>query len=151
MTTHDMPRDDIDAFLRDVGTGVLSLTDGAETYAIPESFGYDDGTLYFQFGYGDDSDKRSYVSTTDVATFTAYTVDPARSVVARGRVERVPESATGRAAAALAENATIPNVNVSPDTPDADVRFACYRLDPDELTGRAFGATPDGLVGEPSV
>ncbi|AXG05783.1 pyridoxamine 5'-phosphate oxidase family protein [Haloplanus rubicundus] len=144
MTAHDMRRDEIDAFLRDIGTGVLSLTDGAETYAIPESFGYDDGTLYFQFGYGDDSNKLSYLSTTDVATFTAYTVDPARSVVARGPVEPVSDPADDRAAAALAGNATIPNVNVSPD---GDVQFAFYRLDPDELSGRAFGATPDGLVG----
>ena len=151
MTAHDMRRDDIDAFLRDVGTGVLSLTDGVETYAVPESFDYDAGTLYFQFGYGDDSDKRSYLSTTEVATFTAYTVDPARSVVARGPVERVADSADDRAVAALAENATIPNVNVSPDTPDGEVDFVFYRLDPDELSGRTFGATPDGLVGEPSV
>ena len=151
MTAHDMRRDDIDAFLRDVGTGVLSLTDGVETYAVPESFGYDAGTLYFQFGYGDDSDKRSYLSTTDVATFTAYTVDPARSVVARGPVEPVPDPADDRAAAALAGNATIPNVNVSPDTPDADVQFDFYRLDPDELSGRAFGVSGNATAGEPSV
>jgi nitroimidazol reductase NimA-like FMN-containing flavoprotein (pyridoxamine 5'-phosphate oxidase superfamily) len=151
MTAHDMRRDEIDAFLRDVGTGVLSLTDGVETYAIPESFGYDAGTLYFQFGYDDDSDKLSYLSTTDVATFTAYTVDPARSVVARGPVERVTDQADDRAVAALAENATIPNVNVSPDTPDGDVQFACYRLDPDELTGRAFGVSANVPAEEPSV
>jgi hypothetical protein len=136
MTAHVMRRDEIDAFLRDIGTGVLSLTDGVETYAIPESFGYDDGRLYFQFGYSDGSDKLSYLSTTDVATFTAYTVDPTRSVLARGPVEPVPDPADDRAAAALAGNATIPNVNVSPDD---DVDFAFYRLIPDELSGRAFG------------
>jgi len=144
MTAHVMSHGEVDAFLRKRGTGVLSLTADAETYAIPESFGYDGDALYFQFGYDDDSDKLSYVSTTDVATFTAYTVDPARSVVARGGIESLPAADADRATAAMAANATIPNVNVSPEADDGDVDFAFYRLQPEELSGRAFGPSSSG-------
>lgn len=31
----------IDSFLREQPAGTLSLTNGQETYAVPESFGYD--------------------------------------------------------------------------------------------------------------
>jgi hypothetical protein len=141
-----MRRDDIDAYLRERGVGVLSLADGAETYAIPESFGYDGDALYFQFGYDDDSDKMDYVATTAVATFTVHTTDPARSVVARGPIAPVSDSATDRAAAALAANATIPNLNVSPDTADEDVDFVLYRLTPEVLSGRTFGTGSDPPV-----
>lgn len=146
MTARSMSRDEIDAHLREVGVGVLSLADGAETYAIPESFGYDGDALYFQFGYDDDSDKMAYITTTAVATFTVHTTDPARSVVARGPIDPVPDSATDRATAALAANATMPNLNVSTDTADADLTFECYRVSPDELSGRVFGVQSDAQV-----
>lgn len=139
MTARTLDRAEIDAHLRELGVGVLSLADGGETYAVPESFGYDGDALYFQFGYDDDSDKMSHVGTTDIATFTAYTVDPAWSVVVRGRLEFVPESDATTATEALASNATIPNVNVSPDAADGEIRFTFYRLVPDDISGRAFG------------
>jgi len=140
MTACRMSRAEIDATLQEIGAGVLSLTDGAATYAVPESFGYDGDALYFQFGFDDDSDKMSYLSTTEVATFTAYTAEPARSVVVRGRIDPVPGTEADRATEALASNATIPNLNVSPGADDDDLRFEFYQLSPDELSGRTFGA-----------
>lgn len=136
--TEKMCRPDIDTLLRAEGAGVLSLTDGAETYAIPESFGYDGADLYFQFAYEDDSRKMAFLDTTDVATFTVFTTDPAESVQARGRIEAVSESDYDAAAAAIAENATVPTMNVIPGTPVDDLSMTFYRLVVDSLSGRVF-------------
>lgn len=137
MTTK-MGRPAIDELLRTEGAGVLSLTDGAETYAIPESFGYDGTHLYFQFAYEDDSRKMAFLDTTDVATFTVFTTEPAESVQARGRIEAVPEAEHATAAAAIAENATVPTMNVIPDAPVEDLSMTFHRLVVDSLSGRVF-------------
>ncbi|MFW5964994.1 MAG: pyridoxamine 5'-phosphate oxidase family protein, partial [Natronomonas sp.] len=127
-----------DALLRADGAGVLSLTDGAETYAIPESFGYDGTHLYFQFAHDDDSRKMAFLDTTDVATFTVFTTEPAESVQARGPIEAVPESEHAAAAAAIADNATVPTMSVLPDTPVEDLSMTFHRLVVDSLSGRVF-------------
>ncbi|SIR66614.1 pyridoxamine 5'-phosphate oxidase family protein [Natronorubrum thiooxidans] len=142
MTATALTRDEIDAFLREQGSGVLSLTDGAETYAVPESFGYEGDVLYFQLGFDSDSQKLSFIETTDVATLTAFTDDPARSVLVRGPLEPVPEADQQRASGAIAANATIPALNVSLETMTDELAFEFYRLVPQELSGRAFGPGP---------
>ncbi|MFA9425591.1 pyridoxamine 5'-phosphate oxidase family protein [Natronorubrum sp. A-ect3] len=142
MTATALTRDEIDAFLREQGSGVLSLTDGAETYAVPESFGYDGGNLYFQLVSDSDSQKLSFIETTNTATLTAFTDDPPRSVLARGPLEPVPEAAHQRASSAIAANATIPALNVSLETTTDELAFEFYRLVPRELSGRAFDPSP---------
>ena len=142
MTATALTRDEIDAFLRAQGTGVLSLTDGAETYAVPESFGYEGGSLYFQLVSDSDSQKLSFMETTNIATLTAFTDDPPRSVLVRGPLEPVPEADQARASSAIAANATIPTLNVSLETATDDLAFEFYRLVPRELSGRAFDPGP---------
>lgn len=142
MTATALTRDEIEAFLRKKGSGVLSLTDGTETYAVPESFGYEGGELYFQLVSEPDSNKMAFIETTDVATFTAFTDDPARSVLVRGPLEPVPDADEHRASSAIAANATIPTLNVSLDTMTDELAFEFYRLVPQELSGRAFGPVP---------
>ncbi|MFD1632598.1 pyridoxamine 5'-phosphate oxidase family protein [Haloplanus ruber] len=142
MTADAMSRDEIDGALRDTGAGVLSLTDGAETYAVPESFGYDGDAVYFQFMNGADSDKMHFVETTEVATLTAFTQDPARSVIVRGGLCPVADADEPIAMRAIAANATIPTVDVSLDTNPDELTFAFYQLCPDERSGRAFGVSP---------
>ncbi|MDL0142354.1 pyridoxamine 5'-phosphate oxidase family protein [Halobacterium salinarum] len=56
MTT-ELSRTESDTLLFESGVGVLALTDGTEAYSIPESFGYDGETLYFQFVYTPESKK----------------------------------------------------------------------------------------------
>lgn len=66
-----MHRAEIDQFLREQGTGVLSLADAGETYAPPMSFGYDGDRLYFvMIRFGDDSTKLDFADTTTRATLT---------------------------------------------------------------------------------
>lgn len=143
MPADAMTDDEIDARLRQAGTGVLSLADGAETYAVPESFGYDGDALYFQFVSEADSRKRSFVETTETATFTLFTERPARSVIVRGAIHPVPDWDRPAATEAIAANATIPHLNVSLDTPLEDLRMDLYRLTPTERSRRVFEASAD--------
>jgi len=144
MTVTELSRNEIDEILRNVGAGVLSLADARDTYAVPESFGYDGEHLYFQPVYDDDSDKMAFIEATDLATFTVFTERPAESVIARGRLAPVPDDKSILAQRALAANATIPALNVSPDTSIEELDCTLYRLTPAELSGRRFGP-PDGL------
>lgn len=134
----EMSRSEIDALLEDVGVGVLSLTDGAETYAIPESYGYDGKSLYFQFVYDADSTKMAFIDTTDVATVTVFRTQPSESVLVRGRLERVPEADSEQAAEAIAATADIPTVEMLPDTTADEASMTFYRLIPEEFSGRVF-------------
>ena len=136
--TSKLDRTEADVLLRDAGVGTLALTDGAEAYSIPESFGYDGETLYFQFVYTEESKKMAFIETTDRATLTVCTDDPARSVLVQGSVEPVPEDDEIEAAAAIAENATIPTLNVYPETAPGEISMDYYRLRPTEVSGRRF-------------
>ncbi len=42
----EMSQSEIDTLFKDMGTGVLSLTNDAKTYAVPQSLGYDGERLY---------------------------------------------------------------------------------------------------------
>jgi len=108
MMAEEMERTAIDAHLIDAGVGVLSLGSDADTYAVPESFGYDGECLYFQLVFDKDSTKMAFIDTTDMATFTVFTEDPPQSVLVRGHLEPVPEAEQTQAATAIAENANIP-------------------------------------------
>jgi hypothetical protein len=134
----------VDALLTEAGSGVLSLADGAETYAVPESFGYDGDNLYFQFVYHETSRKMAFVRSTEVASFTVHTDDPAESVLVRGRLERVADDERAAASAAMADNAEIPTLNVYPDTPTEDLSMAFYRLVPETMSGRDLTGSDDG-------
>jgi nitroimidazol reductase NimA-like FMN-containing flavoprotein (pyridoxamine 5'-phosphate oxidase superfamily) len=139
MTT-ELTQEEIDLLLCESGVGVLALTNGSEAYSIPESFGYDGETLYFQFVYTPDSKKMALLETTDTATFTVYDEQPAQSVLAQGPVESVPKENEPKAATAITENASIPTLNVYPDTRPDELTIEFYRLQPTTVTGRHFSA-----------
>ncbi|MFD1643677.1 pyridoxamine 5'-phosphate oxidase family protein [Halohasta litorea] len=142
----ELSREEIDLLLCESGVGVLALTNGSEAYSIPESFGYDGETLYFQFVFTSGSKKMALLETTDTASFTVYDEQPAQSVLVQGPVESVPEGNEPKAATAIAENASIPTLNVYPDTPPDEFTMEFYRLRPTAVTGRQFSAftpTPD--------
>lgn len=140
----EMVEDESEAFLQRETSGTLSLTDGRDTYAVPESFGYDGEYLYFQPVYGGDSQKMAFIETTDTATFTVWTENPARSVIVRGAIEEVPEEQDVIATNAIAENAELPTLNVIPDQPLEELSMDHYRLRPGEVSGRKFGVATDG-------
>jgi nitroimidazol reductase NimA-like FMN-containing flavoprotein (pyridoxamine 5'-phosphate oxidase superfamily) len=139
MVATQMTDEEISEFLKEHGSGVLSLSDGGETYAVPESFGYDGGSLYFQLVYTDDSHKMTYIETTEIATFTVSDEDPAQSVIIRGPLNKVPDDQVVVATNAIAENAALPTLNVLPDTSLEDLEMEFYQLTPTEQSGRKFG------------
>lgn len=143
--TVELDRTEIDTILRDVGHGVLSLASDGDTYAVPQSFGYDNDALYFQFIYDEDSRKMTFLESTRTATFATYTLDPPTSVIVRGELEPVPEDEEAHAAAAITENAEIPTLNVSPDVPTEELSFTFHRLTPGELSGRTFESDQPSL------
>jgi nitroimidazol reductase NimA-like FMN-containing flavoprotein (pyridoxamine 5'-phosphate oxidase superfamily) len=135
-----MDESEIGTVLRDEDTGVLSLTDGDDTYAIPESFAFDGEDLYFQFVYSEDSQKMSFIETTELATFTVFTDDMnPHSVIVRGEIEAVPEGEVVQASRAFTENSVVPMLNVSVSEPVEQLNFGFYRLRPVETSGRKFG------------
>jgi len=140
MVATQMTDDEVSAYLEEHGSGVLSLSADGETYAIPESFGYDGGNLYFQLVYGDDSEKMAFLETTEIATFTVSAEEPAQSVIVRGTLEEVPDEQVVVATNAIAENAALPTLNVLPDETLEDLAMDLYRLTPQEQSGRKFGS-----------
>jgi nitroimidazol reductase NimA-like FMN-containing flavoprotein (pyridoxamine 5'-phosphate oxidase superfamily) len=141
MATTRMSRSEIDDFLENRGTGVLSLAYETDAYAVPESFGYDGEHLYFQLVYDDDSRKMACIDATDTVTFTAFTQTPPRSVIVRGALEAVSAEDEPLATEVIAENADVPTLNVLPDSQLEDLTTEHYRLVPEELSGRKFGAS----------
>lgn len=146
MTT-ELSREESDTLLFGSGTGVLALTDGTEAYSVPESFGYDGEILYFQFVHTPESKKMAFLETTETATFTVYDEQPAQSVIVRGTLEPVLEDEEAKAATAITENASIPTVNVYPDTKPNEFTTDYYRLTPTAITGRQFNVfTPTPAI-----
>ncbi|WP_256290610.1 pyridoxamine 5'-phosphate oxidase family protein [Halobellus inordinatus] len=86
--------------LETTGTGVLSLADGDDSYAIPLAHYYDGDGLYFRLGVTDGSRKQELLETTDTACYVLYgtedTDDPRGietwSVLVTGRLTELPDS-----------------------------------------------------------
>lgn len=133
----------INDFMNSQQTGVLSLADDDEAYAIPVSFAYDDGgpNIYVRLGYAPGSEKQRFVEAVDRVTFVVYdrTDEGWRSVVARGRLETVSETSLGSAIAESVEQLDIPFFQVF-DRPATDLDFSILRIDVQEIDGLIAGA-----------
>ena len=106
---------EVDAFLTERGDGVLALADGGDAYAVPISFGYEDGTLYFVFfRFAAEPEKTVYGEATRTACLAVYeadSVDRWRSVLARGPLESVGPDRWGEVGRAMGDNAWSPDLS----------------------------------------
>lgn len=131
---------DIADFLEQQATGVLAIASGGHVYAIPVSFAYhDEGPdLYFRFGYGRESQKRTFVEGADEATFVVYdrTDEGWKSVLAEGRLEPVSESRLDTSLVEAVNRLQIPYFEVHRQ-PAAELEFEIVRLDVSKLSGVA--------------
>jgi len=90
-----MTSSEIDSFLGDRETGVLSLAREESPYSIPVSYGYDAGTrtFYLRLVSTPESDKRAFLGSSPEARLVVYDSDEQgtvyRSVVASGRLEAI--------------------------------------------------------------
>lgn len=138
MTMQELERHEINRILRTEGDGVLSLTNGTETYGVPVGFGYDGETVYFQFISTNDSRKMKFIETTEIGTLTVYTSHPCESVIVRGPVDPVSESEEMQAANVLIDNANTPMMNVRSDGSLEDTIVEFYRISMEEVSGKAW-------------
>jgi nitroimidazol reductase NimA-like FMN-containing flavoprotein (pyridoxamine 5'-phosphate oxidase superfamily) len=127
---------EVDAFLREQGTGVLALASGDRAYAIPVSFGYETGRAVFAYWrFGSGSTKAEYTAATEEACLTVYDVASAmewRSVVARGPLHELSADEWDDLGGLLDDNAW------SPDFTGVERRRLSidgYELRIDEATG----------------
>lgn len=111
----EMSREKVDAFLREQGWGVLSLTDGREAYGVPVSFGYDGtASLYFAFlRVGEQSKKSRFAERTERASLTVHDVTSKHvwtTVIATGSLHEIDDDEWSDLTAALEDNAWYPSL-----------------------------------------
>lgn len=137
----ELPDAERDEFLHAGGTGVISFgtDEDASPHSVPLSYGYDpeETTFYFRLATGLDSEKGDVVGRP--VTFVTYghddETDRWRSVVAKGRLERVDSEGISTQTLSGLERVDIPIVDVF-DVPVQDITFEFVRLVPDDLTAR---------------
>lgn len=141
----EMDDEELEEFLGNGGTGVMSLATGVETppHSIPVSYGYDatSETFYFRLAVDPDSEKGD--PTERPVTFVTYGQREGtwRSVVARGRLEETDEQSIATETLEGFERVQIPLVDIF-GRPPRDVPFRFYRLIPEKLTSRKESPTP---------
>lgn len=134
--------DEVDAFLREHGVGVLSLADNDDAYGLPISYGYDGGDriICLQFADAPWSQKRDFVETTRTASFTVFELTKdlqSTSVVAQGRLSPVDDDEETKAFDALADNAVFTALDEA-GVPIEEAELRLFWLKPETLTGRHF-------------
>lgn len=134
---------EITDFLSDAQTGVLSLADGNNAYAVPVSFYFqpDDQQLYFRLGFAPGSQKQKFLERTDLASFVAHGREDGRwkSVVASGRLEVVgTDQRLEDPVLEAVQRLEIPYFRVF-DRPTDEIDFSIYRLRAESLKGIVEG------------
>jgi len=139
-----MDTSEIDDFLEEHQTGVLSLADGdGSAYGFPISFVHypDEARLYFRFAYGPDSQKREFFETTSRATFVVHgeTADGWKSVVVEGELAEFLEPDAPVNVVDDVNDLDVPFFEVF-EQPESDLEFRIVALDIDALQGRVEAA-----------
>lgn len=133
----EMNKSEIERTLRELGHGVLSLSQDGNAYGVPISFGYEDGRMFMHLiQFGDDSKKLNYSESTTEASMTAYRVDSRfawKSVVVTGELEDVHRDEKEHMEEVMEKNAWFPNI-FPPTAPIAEIKRV--ELNIDEMTGR---------------
>lgn len=132
-----MTDEEIDAFLAEQGTGILALADGGDAYAVPISFGYKAGRLYFAYyRFSEQPRKKRFTEETRTACLAVYDVESLfrwRSVLAMGPIEPVGPDRWDEVGVAMGETAWSPDLSsLGPRGLTVDT----YVLEPEEMTGR---------------
>ncbi len=146
-TVHTLTEVEIDKFLDQQQTGVLSMASDDRGYGLPMSFTYKPDTeeVYLRLGYGPDSTKREFLESATEVTFVVYdeTIEGWVSVLVRGPFEelsslkevrdRHPRGGSGRSLEQAVNNLEIPFFDVF--DMNADLEFVVGRIEATEMTG----------------
>lgn len=139
--TEGMDRETVERRLHEAGTGVLSLADGDEAYAIPVAYHYEDGAVFFRLGEVPDAEKLAYLDATATATLVVYSADPTEearaldswSILVRGPIREVPRDDPHYDAAAI--NEEFAPIRVFDEDVD-ELELTLWALEPESVTGR---------------
>lgn len=134
---------EIEDRLRQSQTGVLSLSNESDAYAVPIAHYYDGEGLYFRLGITEDSKKQEFLGTTETACYVLYDTEPTDdaaeleswSILVTGRLSELSESASDRFDTAAINRAFTP-IRVF-DEPIEDIEIVILELEIDVMTGRA--------------
>ncbi|WP_250137755.1 pyridoxamine 5'-phosphate oxidase family protein [Halorientalis salina] len=133
-----MGQHEIEEFLNEQATGVLSLSNDGRAYGIPVSFAFDDadGRAIMDLGFADDSKKRRFIETTEEVCLTVYDWESPtnwRSVIVTGVLTRVDDTD-------VADETRGWYYEVAKDIeiPEGDVELEWYELRADEISGVAL-------------
>lgn len=136
-----MEEDEIDAFLDEHQSGVLSLSREDEPYGFPVCYAHDpdEDVIYVIFGMHPGSKKVAYVEDNHRASLAVYDRSPGakvRSAIASGSFHRVEDGERRETARELllSNHCTAPLYFWGVDSAQLD--FEYYRLDIEEKTGR---------------
>jgi len=133
---------DIASFLETQDTGVLSLANDDDAYAIPVSYAYDDDedVIYLRLGFAPGSQKRRFLDATNHVAFVVYadTDDGWKSVVVEGNVDQLTHDSLDAAIVEVIEGLEIPYFQVH-DRPATDIRFVIAKIEPTSMTGIVEG------------
>jgi nitroimidazol reductase NimA-like FMN-containing flavoprotein (pyridoxamine 5'-phosphate oxidase superfamily) len=137
----EMSASQIDDFLSDTETGVLSLAMDNEPYSIPISYGYDatSQTFYFRLVSAPGSEKRTFLSSAPNCRLVVYDEDSDgteyRSVIATGTLEQIDPAEMSVEQIEQYGEARRPLFEIwGAGKEDLDIQL--YTLDPAELSGR---------------
>ncbi|WP_339104742.1 pyridoxamine 5'-phosphate oxidase family protein [Haloterrigena salinisoli] len=143
----DMADAEIDDFLGQHETGVLSLARTDDPYAIPISYGYDDAerVFYMRLVSTPESEKREFLESSPAARLVVYDEQDStyRSVIATGNLEDIPPAELTPDQIAQYGEAKRPLFEIwAQGKEDLDIEL--YRLDPDSLDGRRTEVDREG-------
>lgn len=123
-------------------TGVLSLSKGDDSYAIPVAHHYDGDSLYFRLGVTDESKKQAFLEATETATYVLYGTE---ETDAPHELESWSVLVTGPLRTLVADeherfDTAELNRQFSPirvfDEPIEEIRIQVVELDVETITGR---------------
>lgn len=136
----EMSPAEIDEFLGESETGVLSLARDDDPYAIPISYGYDadERTFYVRLVSTPESEKREFLASAPTARLVIYdrtNTETYRSVVAVGPLEGISPTDLTVEQIEQYGAAKRPLFEIWAQG-KKDLNIQLYKLEPDELSGR---------------
>ena len=136
----EMTAEEIEVFLGAHETGVLSLADADEPYAVPVSYGYDADTetFYFRLVSTDGSEKRRFLAGDPRVRFVVYDDENAetyRSVVAGGQLSEIDPTALSIDQIEQYGSAKRPLFEIWGES-RTELDIQLFELETTELTGR---------------
>jgi nitroimidazol reductase NimA-like FMN-containing flavoprotein (pyridoxamine 5'-phosphate oxidase superfamily) len=141
----EMSRAETDALLARHETGVLSLADGDEPYAIPISYGYDGEarTFFLRLVSTPESEKREFLSSSPaVRLVVSEETEPEyRSVVVKGTLTEISNDEMTVERIEQFGDAKRPLFEIWGES-KTDLRIQLYELDADDISGRFIELDP---------